>query len=175
DFAVSIETGFPARLSSTGTTRRSSSSRGTPSEPGRVDSPPTSTIAAPSSSIPSAAVAAADGEKWTPPSENDAVVTSRTPITDGRANRSVRLLAGAFRFGRLHGRAGKRERPRLAGRAGLWLRLGLRLGLRRGLEHVVLVLAGKQPHELVLVDRLALDQDLRDPVEVVDVLAQHLY
>ena len=41
----------PSSRSSTGTTRRSSSSTETPSEPGRVDSPPTSTIAAPSSTI----------------------------------------------------------------------------------------------------------------------------
>ena len=40
---------------------RSSSSTETPSEPGRVDSPPTSTIAAPSSSIRRAAATAASG------------------------------------------------------------------------------------------------------------------
>src|SRR5581483_7989439 len=43
---VSIDTGSPWSSSSTGTTRRSSTSSGTPAEPGRVDSPPTSTIAA---------------------------------------------------------------------------------------------------------------------------------
>ena len=48
-FAVSIDNGTPpASRSSTGTTRRSSSSTETGSEPGLVDSPPTSTIAAPS-------------------------------------------------------------------------------------------------------------------------------
>ena len=55
-FDVSIETGTsPPSASSTGTTRRSSSSAATPSEPGRVDSPPTSTIAAPSAIIRRAA------------------------------------------------------------------------------------------------------------------------
>ena len=43
--------GTPASPSRTGTIRRSSSSRATPSEPGRVDSPPTSTIDAPSATI----------------------------------------------------------------------------------------------------------------------------
>ena len=56
-FDVSIEIGrSPPRRSRTGTTRRSSSSAETPSEPGRVDSPPTSTIAAPSAIIRFAAV-----------------------------------------------------------------------------------------------------------------------
>ena len=46
---VSTETAKPWSRSSTGSTRRSSSLAETPSEPGRVDSPPTSTTAAPSS------------------------------------------------------------------------------------------------------------------------------
>ena len=51
-FDVSIESGSsPPSRSRTGTTRRSSSSAETPSEPGRVDSPPMSTIAAPSAII----------------------------------------------------------------------------------------------------------------------------
>ena len=49
---VSMETlTWPASASITGITRRSSSSTGTGSAPGRVDSPPTSTISAPSSII----------------------------------------------------------------------------------------------------------------------------
>ena len=49
---VSIDTRtWPARASTTGITRRSSSSVGTGSAPGRVDSPPTSTRSAPSSII----------------------------------------------------------------------------------------------------------------------------
>ena len=57
-FDVSIETGRPPRSASTGSTRASSCSAVTPPDPGRVDSPPTSTIAAPASSIPHAAVTA---------------------------------------------------------------------------------------------------------------------
>jgi hypothetical protein len=51
-FRVSIDTLAPsaARASITGSTRRNSSSTGTGSAPGRVDSPPTSTQSAPSSS-----------------------------------------------------------------------------------------------------------------------------
>jgi len=52
------------------------------------------------------------------------------------------------------------------------LRLGRGLGLRR--EDGIFALAGEQAFELVLVDRLALDEDLRDPVQVVDVVEQHL-
>jgi len=50
-FIVSMETATPsfASASITGITRRSSSSSATGSEPGRVDSPPTSTKSAPSS------------------------------------------------------------------------------------------------------------------------------
>ena len=56
----------PARPSSTGTTRRSSSSSDTPSEPGRVDSPPTSTSAAPSSSKRRACAIAWPGSRTRP-------------------------------------------------------------------------------------------------------------
>src|SRR5581483_11275613 len=88
-FEVSIETGIsPASRSRTGTTRRSSSSAVTPPEPGLVDSPPTSTIAAPSSSIRRAEAAAVSGSRLTPPSENESGVTLTTPITDGRGKRS---------------------------------------------------------------------------------------
>ena len=68
--------------------RSSSSSAVTPPEPGRVDSPPTSTIAAPQSSIPHAAVTAASTRRCTPPSENESGVTLITPITDGAGKRS---------------------------------------------------------------------------------------
>ena len=51
---------------------------------GRVDSPPTSTIAAPSATIRLAASTATAGSRWTPPSENESGVTLTTPITDGR-------------------------------------------------------------------------------------------
>ena len=88
-FAVSIESGTsPPSRSSTGTTRRSSSSQETPCEPGRVDSPPTSTIAAPSSTIRRAEAAAVSGSRLTPPSKNESGVTLTMPITEGRGNRS---------------------------------------------------------------------------------------
>src|SRR4249919_2159834 len=89
DFEVSIETGTsPASPSSTGTTRRSSSSASTPSDPGRVDSPPTSTIAAPSAAMRRAEAIASAGSRLTPPSENESGVTLTTPITLGLGNRS---------------------------------------------------------------------------------------
>ena len=65
----------------------------TPVEPGRVDSPPTSTIAAPASSIPHAVVTAGSTLKCTPPSENESGVTLITPITAGAGKRSS---IGAF-------------------------------------------------------------------------------
>src|SRR4030095_14991608 len=86
--AVSTEPATPFSASSTGTTLRSSSLAETPAEPGRVDSPPTSTIEAPSSTMPRADATASSGRKVTPPSENESGVTLTTPITDGRGNRS---------------------------------------------------------------------------------------
>ena len=68
-FEVSIETGTPASPSRTGTTRRSSSSSATPAATGRVDSPPTSTIAAPSADHPPRLRRPPSGSRWTPPSE----------------------------------------------------------------------------------------------------------
>src|SRR5712664_3996092 len=87
------------------------------------------------------------------------------------------LALGAFGRRRLHGRPGDRERPGL--RFGLALLLALGLGLRlggRGLlrEDRFLVLAGEQTLELVLVDRLALDQYQRELVQVVAVLLEDL-
>ncbi len=85
---VSTETRHPTRSSSTGTTRLSSSSSLTGSAPGRVDSPPTSTSAAPSASICRAASAAASGEAYDPPSEKLSGVTLTIPTTAGRGQRS---------------------------------------------------------------------------------------
>src|SRR5438105_15079848 len=187
--AVSIDTGTsPWSRSKTGTTRRSSSSRVTPLEPGRVDSPPTSTIAAPSRTIRRAVAAAASGSRLTPPSENESGVTLTTPMTDGRGKRSSiggrttfrripALAGGGFGRRRLQRSPGRGERPRRRLREALSVRLRLRLGLR-GLrlldEHVLLGLAREQPLELLLVDRLALDEDRGDSVQVVHVLLEHL-
>src|SRR5579863_1431143 len=95
---VSMEIGTPpSRRSRTGTTRRSSSSVETPSEPGRVDSPPTSTIAAPSSIMRRAAAAAMSASRCTPPSENESGVTFTTPMTDGRGKRcSIGITCGSL-------------------------------------------------------------------------------
>ena len=89
---VSTETATPraASASTTGTTRRSSSSSGTASAPGRVDSPPTSTMAAPSDTISSPRRSARPGSANRPPSEKESGVTLRIPITSGR-ERSKRL------------------------------------------------------------------------------------
>ena len=121
-FEVSIETGTsPASPSSTGTTRRSSSSTETPCDPGRVDSPPTSTIAAPSSTIRRAEAAAASGSRCTPPSENESgrdVDDAHHRRDAGTAPRSgMQSAYGCRRLGRgrLHRRA--RERERLAASA----------------------------------------------------------
>ena len=82
---VSMEIGASrsASASSTGTTRRSSSASETGRWPGRVDSPPTSTIAAPSAIIARARATAAAGSKWRPPSENESGVTLRMPMSWG--------------------------------------------------------------------------------------------
>ena len=80
-----------------------------------------------------------------------------------------------LRVGRLHRRARERERLRL--RQPLRALGGLRLsgsGWRLLDEDVLLGLAGEQPLELVLVDRLALDEDRRQLVQLVDVLLEHL-
>ena len=70
-------------------------------------------------------------------------------------------------------RPGQRERPATGSRLRSGSALGLGLRLVLGREDGVLALAGEQALELVLVDRLALDQDLRDAVQVVEVLAEH--
>src|SRR5438270_9290586 len=92
----------------------------------------------------------------------------------GTAPRWTRSAFGGIRRG-LHGRAGQRERARA--RLALALRLLLRLRLGRGRlllgEDARLVLVCEEPLELVAVDRLALDQDLRDAVELLHVLAEH--
>src|SRR5215472_8437221 len=100
DFAVLI----PAI---TGSTRRNSSSAPTTAEsvparaPGRVDSPPTSTISAPSSSRRSPCAIAASGEKCCPPSENESGVTFTIPTT------AVRLPNSSERRPRFHVKTGR--------------------------------------------------------------------
>src|SRR5436305_1417460 len=85
------------------------------------------------------------------------------------------LALGAFRRRGLHGGAWERERPRLRLRRALRLLarlVRLRLLFLLG-EDLFLGGAGEQPLELILVDRLALDQDRRDPVKVGHVRLEH--
>ena len=83
---VSIETSgrvgqsLAAMPSSTGSTRRSSSSATTGCAPGRVDSPPMSRMSAPSATSSRACAIAARGSRNAPPSENESGVTFTTPI-----------------------------------------------------------------------------------------------
>ena len=69
-----------ASARTTGSVRRSSSSSGTGSAPGRVDSPPTSRIAAPSAASRRPWVTAASRSNHSPPSENESGVTLTTPM-----------------------------------------------------------------------------------------------
>ena len=84
-----------ARARTTGRTRRRSSSRETPnsSKPGRVDSPPTSMMSAPSSRMRRACRSAASGVLCSPPSEKESGVTFRIPMMRGRFSISKRRSA----------------------------------------------------------------------------------
>ena len=84
---VSTEIGTPSTTASrtSGTTRASSSSKGTAGLPGRVDSPPMSRISAPSLSNCSQCRNAAMVEAWCPPSEKESGVTLTMPMTLGRS------------------------------------------------------------------------------------------
>src|SRR5256714_1356526 len=95
------------------------------------------------------------------------------PASRQRPENPLALCAFGWR---LHGRPGERERPRLRFRLALLLffRLGRRGRCRRLVgEDVLLGLTGEQTLELILVDRLALDEDHRDPVELFAVLLEH--
>ena len=105
-FEVSIETGTPpvaVSASTTGITRRSSSSALTGAAPGRVDSPPTSIRSAPSLAISPACATAAAGSRNAPPSENESGVMFSTPITAGRAKLVTALAVARARAARSGG------------------------------------------------------------------------
>ena len=87
---VSMETIAPAsaRARITGITRLASSSGVTGVKPGRVDSPPTSMMSAPSSSSFMPQAMAASASQCSPPSEKESGVTLSTPIMRGRASES---------------------------------------------------------------------------------------
>src|SRR4249919_1454093 len=200
-FDVSIETVCPiaARSPTTGCVLFSSSSMLTGSAPGRVDSPPTSRITAPSLTSCSPCAIAASGSRKSPPSENESGVTLTTPMSFGFMSEVSRppelgtsgvCRTGGYSKSRAHQRAtcpGDRcpmasdltrvaagiPRPRPRHRTGaLALRpFGLRSRLHRHRrlllvdEHLVLRLPFEQGDELLGVDRLPLEQDLRDRVE----------
>ena len=89
DVSTDTTTSAPARIPSiTGSTRSSSSSSEMPSEPGRVDSPPTSTMTAPSATCRRPSSIASAGSRNRPPSENESGVTLTTPISAGATYRS---------------------------------------------------------------------------------------
>ena len=77
-------TNFAALAVITGTTRASSSAAATGSDPGRVDSPPTSMIVAPSSNNRSPCATAFVASMYLPPSENESGVTLTTPMISVR-------------------------------------------------------------------------------------------
>src|SRR5436190_23670241 len=96
------------------------------------------------------------------------------PVRIRPSGASAFALAG--RLGRrrgLQGATGLREGARLRLRRALALLLrGRRNGRRLLGEDRLLRLACDEALELVLVDRLALDEDRRDPVQVVHVLLE---
>jgi len=81
----------PAKPPRTGKTLRSSSSMEISSEPGLVDSPPTSIKSAPARSICTACCIACSSAKNFPPSEKLSGVTFSTPITSVRSPRTSLL------------------------------------------------------------------------------------
>src|SRR4051794_14364674 len=105
-FIVSIESCAPVsrRRSMTGTTRRRSSSASTGSAPGRVDSPPTSRIAAPSAASSRPCATASSWSSHRPPSENESGVTLTTPMT--RNAGTARMYGGRRLIPRLPPRPG---------------------------------------------------------------------
>ena len=87
----------------TGTTRRSSSSTGTRAAPGRVDSPPTSTMSAPSATNCEAVRDGRRASRNSPPSEKLSGVTLSTPKTRVRPGTGS---PGTGRVDRQGGQAG---------------------------------------------------------------------
>src|SRR6266853_4187829 len=99
-FEVSIEMEILIPAQSfliTGTTRCNSSFTETGSEPGRVDSPPTSIMSAPSNAILIPPAIAALVAKNSPPSENESGVTLSTPMIIPLLERST-LLSPIFQI-----------------------------------------------------------------------------
>src|SRR5436309_3272184 len=160
-FEVSTEIGTRTAVRtarSTGRSRRRSSSAGTGAAPGRVDSAPTSSMAAPWATISAAAAAARSGSRCRPGSEKESGVAFRMPTSAGRSRtrgpERVRSAGGprsaAGRTGGLSGRGGRRV-PEAT------------------------VHASELAQDLVdlrAVDRLALEERLGHLVEHLEVAAQ---
>src|SRR6267142_4564461 len=169
---VSTDTQRSRILSTTGMMRSSSSASETGAAPGRVDSPPTSTMSAPSSASRRACAIAASRSRKRPPSEKESGVTFTTPITkglsSGNENLPQRSPAADFRGASLGGcgrRGGALGAAVARGRLG-----GLRArGLRRPRR-----LAGHDVADLVGVDRLVLEQRLGHRLDLVAVVFQQL-
>src|SRR4051794_17396826 len=153
----------------TGTTRASSSPSPTGAAPGRVDSPPTSMIAAPWTTVLPAWRTAASWSNHSPPSENESGVTLRTPMM--RQGRSTRRIVWASLLpsrsaGR--GRSARRRHPlrqraaRLLGRAILAAReVVAHVGLHRTGERAL-----AQPRSVV-VEAVLEDEQARRGRRVV--------
>src|SRR5579863_2377719 len=187
---VSMEITRPVAARSpsiTGRTRRSSWSSGTGSAPGRVDSPPTSRMAAPSSAIRTPCWIAARGSSKRPPSEKESGVTLSTPMTSGCVRSNVLVphrsnIGGGPCAPRLRavpqspsmlasGRAN-----RAAARCTLRRRLG-RWFVGQGLVPVLGRLRHLARHdvlELLLIDRLVLNEGIRHRMQLVESAGQDL-
>ena len=175
---VSIETTTPrpASASTTGRTRRSSSSAGTAGQPGRVDSPPTSTMSAPSETKRRPSSMACAGSRRSPPSEKESGVTLTIAITRGRSRgaiererrRSLRAHNARLRLGigiRRGAGAGRHRRAAAAVR---------RRGLRRRCRRARSCSPRRTWPISSLAQRLVLEQRLGDRVQLVDALGQDL-
>src|SRR6218665_1489638 len=107
---VSTETGAPKETAArtTGSTRASSCSSGTAVLPGRVDSPPMSSMSAPSLSSCSQCCTAVAVLPWRPPSENESGVTLTMPMTRGRVRSMEKRAVCQIMKPSVRGRAPRR-------------------------------------------------------------------
>src|SRR5258708_14280107 len=162
---------FAASPSTTGNTRRSSAATGVGGEPGRVDSPPTPKKGAPSETKRRPSTMACVLSRRSPPSEKESGVTLTIAITRGRSRAMPPKLAI--------------KRPLLD--AGLRLGIGAGRGAtarHRGAAAAIGTgacaagiiahdgLAAHDLPDLVVAQRLVLQQRLGNEVQVVEILGQ---
>src|SRR5271165_1572234 len=142
-------------------------------------------MSAPSNASARACATAASASRYRPPSENESGVTftipirRKAPLEWARAlKRSLPWVPGLGQLGALGICAAQLGGPSREARPGYRARSfalgapggrGGRAGLRQpwprlllDAEHLLLALAGEQRQELLLLDRLALDEDLGD-------------